>query len=82
MSFVYPYFINLLNTGQVSIPVGTKSFTIQCISGSVNVGPSGGLLVAPSVISMNMPDSKFILGQAINVNCTGVGNRTMVFWAQ
>ncbi len=82
MSFVVPTFVSLLNTGQTFIPVGTRSFTINVISGSVNLGTTGTVLVAPAVISMNMPDSKLVLGQGFAVTCSGAGNKAIVFWAQ
>ena len=79
--YSFPTFTGIVNTGQLTIPVGTRSFTINCVSGSVLVNGTT-LLLAGNVISADMPDSKNILGAPIVLGISGMGNKTVVFYTQ
>ena len=84
MLSVSPQFSGLINSGQIVIPVGTRSFTINCVSGSVNVTTSIGVtqLLAGNVFSMGMPDSKTVLSAPIVLGISGMANKTVVYFNQ
>ena len=69
---------SILQSGQVVIPVGARSFDIQCVSGSVRVNNT--LLLAGKGLAMTMPDSRVELGTPIVVGISGLLNYTTVFY--
>ena len=62
-----------LTGSQAIIPVGTKAFTINVVSGSAYANET--LLNAPSVWTMGLGDSKLLLETPIALGTTGVGSR-------
>lgn len=84
MLSVNPIFTGIMNSGFVTIPVGSRSFTINVISGSATVATANGqtLLLAGNVFSMGMPDSKTVLSAPISLWASGVPNKTVVYFNQ
>lgn len=85
MLSVSPQFTGIVSTGQCVIPIGTRNFTINVVSGSCNVTTSIGttLLLAGNVFSMGMPDSKTVLNAPIVLGITGglaSSNKTVVYY--
>lgn len=72
--FFTPSF-NIVTSGQVQIPVGSKGYSIAVESGNAFV--NGNLFISP--ISYNGGGyDKFSLGYEINVGCTGA--RAIIIW--
>ncbi len=63
---------------QVIIPVGTRAFQINCISGVAYVG--GALLLAGDSLSWTAPDAKVLLGSTLAAGTTGAVNKLNVFY--
>lgn len=70
--FITPTF-GTITSGQVIIPVGTQSFSINVVSGSAYA--NGTLLNTSTVWNMGLGDSKLLLGSPIALGSTGVGSR-------
>lgn len=76
-----PTFTQILGTGQVLIPAGTRAFSINVLSGQATINAI--VCPAPYAITIMMPDSKVILDQGvppIAVGATGVGNKIVAYW--
>lgn len=73
-----PTFQQITHTGQITIPVGVHAFGVNVISGQAVV--NGVVYPAGESIAWTAADSRLILGGAISVGATGLGNRTAVYW--
>lgn len=75
-----PTFTGITHTGQVIIPPSIRNFSISVISGQATI--NGVVAPAPYAITINLPDSKVIMGtnQTIAVGATGLGNRVIVYF--
>lgn len=73
-----PSFGQILHTGQVLIPVGSRAFSINVMSGSATVAGVG--YIAGQTVNWTAADSRLYLGGSVAVGATGVNNRTAVFW--
>ncbi len=78
--FSIPTFTGLLHTGQLVIPPGVRNFSINVLSGSATINSVN--CPAPYSLTIGLPDSKNIIAPnyGIVVGCTGVGNKTVVYW--
>lgn len=72
-----PYFASY-NTGQTIIPVGTRAFHIEVVSGSAYF--NGGLMLAGQELNWYAADAKLYLGAPISIGTTGIGSRVSVFY--
>ncbi len=77
-----PFFSGLSQSGvTITIPIGTRCFTVSVLSGSGYVGSAN--YPAGQQISMSLPDSKNLLGYSIPVSISGAGvNSLNVFYVQ
>ena len=78
MSYSLPTFYST-SSGQTTIPIGARAFSIQVVSGSAYA--NGTLLLASSnPLTWGSPDSKILLGTpGVTVGTTGAANRVVVF---
>jgi hypothetical protein len=76
--FSNPVFASFTGS-QVIVPVGTRAFSFNVVSGTAFV--NGSLYVAGQALSWAAPDSKVILGQPIAIGTTGSLNRVTVFYS-
>ena len=67
-------------SGVVTIPVGSRAWGINVISGAAYV--NGFPCAAGYSMSVSLPDSKDLLGTAIVVSGTWNTGTTNVFWVQ
>ena len=72
-----PIFSTII-TGQTIIPVGTRTFSINVISGSAVANDV--LLNQGTVWSYQAADSKVLLGSSIAVGTTGFSNRVTILY--
>ncbi len=77
-----PFFTGFSQSGApVTIPVGTRAFQVNVLSGSCYVGSA--VYYAGQQVSLSLPDSKNLLGYSIPVSISGAGvNAVNVFWVQ
>ncbi len=75
-----PVFTGFSHTGQLTIPPGTRNFSINVLSGQATINST--VCPAPYALTVGMPDSKNILSinAGITVGATGVGNRVVVYY--
>ncbi len=77
--FSIPFITGFVGSGQISIPIGVRGFTVDVVSGGCFINST--YFVAPQKLTMVMPDSKDLMGGApIVVGQSGVGNKVTVFW--
>lgn len=72
-------FAAIIGTGVITVPPGTRAFTINALSG---IGYINTVEVrAGTIWSYNSADSKCLTASGINVGATGVNNNISVFYA-
>lgn len=73
-----PVFTGIINTGQVTIPVGVKQYRIFVESGAATV--NGWTYNATTFVNGGGYDGRFLLTSSIAVGVTGQNQRVLINW--